>query len=177
MNSFFNEELESSFDLLKSFESDPLEGSNDKKNPFQFDINSFNEINNYQSVIYIITIPFYAIASWLTNLIMRQKLLYNFTEHMVLNIYYYAQVIIITAVLSILFLCFGFNYLLISGVVSLLIFVYHYFTLKRVFGLDLWHSIAFYVLVMTAFVVIGFVILILFVLFLFILSYKNGSLG
>lgn len=178
MNSFFNQELESSFELLKSLEGkDALENSKTTKNPFEFDINSFNEINNYQSVIYIISIPFYAIASWLTNLIMRQRTIFNFTEHLVLNIYYYAQVIIITAVLSILFLCFGFNYLVISGVVSLLIFIYHYYTLKRVFGLDFWNSIAFYLLVMTAFAIIGVVLLIVLIIIIFVNGHINGTIG
>ena len=169
LNTFFTEELESSFKVLES-----LDGSSDGKaksnNPFQMDFDSFEEITNYQSIIYIITIPFYAIASWLTNLIIKHTLRYNFTEHLVLNLYYYAQVIIITAILSILFLCFGFNYLLISGVVSLLVFAYHFYTLKRVFNLDILHAIAFYALVMTAFVLIGFVILLIFVLGLVIYS-------
>lgn len=164
MNSFFKDELESSFEILKSLESNtPSTTDSTKKNPFQMDVDSFEEINRYQSVIYIVTIPLYAVASWLANFVIKENLFYNFTEHLVINIYYYAQIIIITALLSIFFLCFGLNYLVISGLVSLLTFVYLYYTLKRVFGLDFWNSIAFFLLVMIVFGIVSFGLGILFV--------------
>lgn len=150
MEYFFSSELESSFEILKKIDS-----STQENNPFKFDVKSFQEINRYQSVIYIVTIPFYAVASWLTNFLIKPHYSYNFTEHLVLNIYYYTQIIIITAVLSILFLCFGLDYLLISGLVSILTFIYHYYTLKRVFKLDFWESIAYFMLVMIAFGIVG----------------------
>ncbi|MCA0153651.1 DUF3667 domain-containing protein [Winogradskyella vincentii] len=163
MDSFFTEELNSSFETLKSLESN----SNSKNNPFNINLESFDDINRYQSVLYVLTIPVYALASWLVNFIIRPNFFYNFTEHLVLNIYYYAQVIIITALLSIIFLCFGLDYLVISGVVSLLNFIYHFYTLKKVFKLDFWNGIAFYLLVMVVFGLIGFVIAIILLLIAF----------
>lgn len=156
MNSFFKTELESSFEVLKS-----IDNSASEDNPFKMNFGNMDDINKYQSIIYIITIPLYAIATWLTNFIIKPKFLYNFTEHLVVNIYYYTQVIIITALLSIFFLCFGLNYLIISGVVSLLTFIYLFYTLKRVFELDFWNGIAYFLLVMVAFVIIGTVVSIL----------------
>ncbi len=161
MNTFFKEELESSFKLLESLDGNLQTAENAKNNPFKFEVESFQQVNQYQSVIYIITIPFYALASWVANFIIRPKWAFNFTEHLVVNIYYYGQVIIITALLSILFLCFGLNYLLISGLVSLLVFAYHFYTLKRVFALDIWNAIAFYMLIMVGFFMLGIVISIL----------------
>jgi hypothetical protein len=128
MEYFFTSELESSFEILKKIDSSTQE-------------------NN----------PFYAVASWLTNFLIKPYYSYNFTEHLVLNIYYYTQIIIITAVLSILFLCFGLDYLLISGLVSIFTLIYHYYTLKRVFRLDFWESVAFFMLVMVSFVIVGMI--------------------
>ena len=129
-----------------------------ENNPFKLNFNSFEQINKYQSFIYILTIPFYAVASWIVNFIIRPRFFYNFTEHLVINIYYYAQVIIITSLLSILFLCLGLDYLIISGLVSLLTFIYLFYTLKRVFALDFWNGVAYFLLVMTTFFIIGFIV-------------------
>lgn len=166
LNSFFKSELESTFDLLKSMDSSASED-----NPFKMDFESFDQINKYQSITYILTIPLYAVASWLTNFIIKPKFSYNFTEHLVLNIYYYAQVIIITALLSIIFLCFGLNYLIISGVVSALTFIYLLYTLKRVFELDFWNAVAYFMLVMVAFGIIGLVLGIIILVFGFLYNY------
>lgn len=167
MNSFFKTQVESSFEVLNSIDS-----ATSKENPVKMNFGSFDDINKYQSIIYILTIPLYAVSSWLANFLIKPKFSYNFTEHLVLNIYYYAQIIIITALLSIFFLCFGLNYLIISGVVSLLTFIYLFYTLKRVFELDLWNGIAYFLLVMVAFTIVGIVIGILF----FAISYLTGYL-
>ena len=156
MEFFFKEELDSTFELLQSLDSNTLpKKESSKPNPFDFGFESFNDINKYQSIIYIITIPIYAVATWLINFIVKPHRHFNFTEHLVLNIYYYAQVIIITSLLSILFLCFGLNYLLISGLVSVLTFIFLFYTLKRVFRLDIWNAIAYFMLVMIAFVMLS----------------------
>ncbi len=150
MDSIFKSEMESSFKVLQSIDSSTAEN-----NPFKINANSFTDFNRYQSIIYIITIPFYAVSSWIANLLIKPKFKYNFTEHLVVNIYYYTQVIIITAVLSILFLFLGLDYLLISGIVSVLTLVYHFYTLKKVFHLSLVEAIAFFVMVMLFFFAIG----------------------
>ncbi|WP_431158854.1 DUF3667 domain-containing protein [Winogradskyella poriferorum] len=171
MNSFFKSELESTFESLRAFES----ATGGAKNPINSTINSqfesFEEINNYQSVFYILSIPLYAFGSWATNFLIKPVYKYNFTEHLVVNIYYYAQVIIITAVLYILFLFLGLDYLVISGVVTVLIFIYHFYTLKRVFQLDFWNGVAFYLLVMVAFGIIGAIIGILILIAGFLYGY------
>ncbi|RNC86691.1 MAG: DUF3667 domain-containing protein [Winogradskyella sp.] len=157
MESFFKDELDSTFEFLKSIDANTLpENANAKQNPLNFE--SFNDVNKYQSIIYIITTPFYAISTWLTNFIIRPNRHFNFTEHLVINIYYYGQVIIITSLLSIFFLLFGLNYLVVSGIVSLLTFVFLFYTLKRIFKLDIWNAIAYFMLVMVCFVIIGIAI-------------------
>lgn len=156
MNTFFKEQVEMSMEALNV-----LDSSQSDNNPFKMNPEAFDKINNYQSIVYIITIPLYAIATWLANFLIKPNISYNFTEHLVLNIYYYAQIIIITAILSILFLCFGLDYLLISGIVSVLMFIYFIYTLKRVFQLDALNALAYFLLVMVGFAIVTVLIMIL----------------
>ena len=172
MNTFFSEDLESAMDFMKPLE----EATGGKDNPFNSNpLGSFEEINRYQSLIYILTVPMYTLATWLAYKIIKPIKRYNFTEHLVLNLYYNAQIIIITAVLSIFFLCFGFNYLLISSFVSLLLFAYLFYVLKRVFNASFWEALAHFLLVMIAFFIVIMIIGVLIVLagFLFALIFKD----
>lgn len=155
MNTFFSEDLENTFDFLKGLENSSAGKDNPlSTNPF----GSFEEVNNYQSLMYSFTVPLYTLATWLTYMVIKPARRYNFTEHLVLNLYYNAQVIIITAILSILFLCFGFNYLVISGFVSILIFAYLFYILKRVFETSFWDTALHFLIVMIFF---GIIIIIL----------------
>ena len=128
----------------------------------------FNQYNNYQSIIYILTVPFSAISTWVAYTIAGDKR-YNFTEHIVINLYYSAQVIIITALLSILFLCFGFNYLTISGIVSILSLAYFFYVLKRVFSNTFWETLLRYILVMLSYLFIFFIVIVITVVIVFII--------
>ena len=162
MNNFFLDALE----LDNGFLKEALEKqSNPETNPFG--AFSFEEANNYQSIIYIISVPVSTIATWLAYYIIGIRHL-NFTEHLVINLYYSAQIIIITAVLSILFLCFGFDYLMISGAISVLTFGYLFFVLKGVFKTSFMMTIAHFLIVMVAFGFIFFVLVILAVILAFI---------
>ncbi|WP_161792631.1 DUF3667 domain-containing protein [Psychroserpens damuponensis] len=147
MNTFFSDDLAHAMDFIKPFEK----ATGGKENPYYSSLASLEEINNYQSIIYICTVPIYTLATWLAYKIIKPVRRYNFTEHLVLNLYYNAQVIIITALLSILFLCFGFNYLLISGVVTFLVFIYLFWILKRVFNVSYLEGFAHFLLVMCMF--------------------------
>ncbi|MGS2726740.1 DUF3667 domain-containing protein [Psychroserpens sp. BH13MA-6] len=147
MNTFFQEDLDSASEIFTKLQK----SQNSENNPFN-DFN-FYDYNNYQSVIYILSIPISTIATWLAYFILGSRR-FNFTEHLVLNVYYYAQVIFITAVLSILFLCFGLNYLVISGFVSVLIYVYLFYVLHRVFHTSFWDTALHFILTMAILVVI-----------------------
>lgn len=120
-----------------------------KDNPFSPANFDYAQINNYQSIIYILTVPFSAIATWIAYYIIGDRR-FNFTEHVVLNLYYSAQTIIVTAVFTILLLCFGVSYVLISSIVALLTFVYFFYVLKRVFKTPFWDTVARFILVMLA---------------------------
>ncbi len=151
LNTFFAEALAIDTDFLTDYSK--LE--NQENNPFKD--YKFADWNNYQSVFYIISVPISAIASWLAFWL-AQKRRFNFTEHVVINLYYSAQIIIVNSVLSIIFLCFGFNYLLISSYITVFLFGYFYFVLKRVFALKFWDSVIHFLLVMIVYIVLFLII-------------------
>ena len=153
MTTFFKEALELSPEIKEAIESSPSQ----KNNPF-FN-GSFNYMTNYQGLIYILTVPFSALASWLGYYFLGERS-YNFTEHLVLNLYYSAQIIIITAVFSIIFLLFGLNYLIVSTLIVLPTFLYLFYVLKSVFKDNFWDALAKFLVVMVIYASI-FLVLVL----------------
>ncbi|WP_296384351.1 DUF3667 domain-containing protein [Winogradskyella sp.] len=157
MKTFFKEALEFSPEILQAIESSPSQ----KNNPF---LNgSFDDATKYQGIIYILTVPFSALATWLGYYFLGERS-YNFTEHLVLNLYYSAQIIIITAVFSIIFLLFGLNYLIVSTLITLPTFIYLFYVLKRVFKDSFWETFARFLFVMVIYIGVFFIIGILIVL-------------
>lgn len=162
MTTFFKDSLDFGAGFNEGFKA----SSATVDNPFKdFD---FNSILNYQGLIYILTVPFYALSTWLAYYILQQRI-YNFTEHLVLNLYFSAQNIIITSVFSILFLFFGLDYVLVSTILTVPFFVYLFYVLRRVFKNSFWETLAqfllvmvFYVLSMLVFFIFGVVLVLLY---------------
>ncbi|WP_430467652.1 DUF3667 domain-containing protein [Winogradskyella ouciana] len=153
MTTFFREALEFDSEFLNTIAKAP----GNEHNPF---LNSgFDGMTNYQGLIYIIMVPFSALGSWTVYYFFGDKR-YNFTEHMVINLYYSAQIIIVTAVFSILFLVFGLNYLIVSALITLPTFIYFGFVLKRVFKESFWETTAKFILVMLVYL-FAFILLML----------------
>ena len=123
---------------------------NQENNPFK-DTN-LEDFNNYQNLFYIISVPISAIATWAAFFIAGKRG-FNFTEHIVLNLYYSAQIIIINSVITIALLSFGINYLLISGYSTVLIFAYFFYVLKRSFYMKFAEAIGMYILVMIFYII------------------------
>lgn len=141
MTTFFKEALIFDSELLNK----AAEAPGSEYNPF---LNfGYDGMTNYQGIIYIIMVPFSALGSWCVYYFFGDKR-YNFTEHMVINLYYSAQIIIITAVFSILFLIFGLNYLIVSTIITLPTFIYFGYVLKRLFKESFWETFAKFILVM-----------------------------
>ncbi len=141
MTTFFKEAIDIGPDFMQGFNSS-IEKTD---NPFKGFNNS--DLMNYQGLIYILTVPFTALGSWLAYYLLGERM-YNFTEHLVLNLYYYAQIIIITAVFSILFLLFGLDYLIVSTIITIPTFAYLFYVLKRVFKASFWGTFARFLFVM-----------------------------
>ena len=96
MTTFFRDAIGFDSQLNQTIQSMPGR----ENNPFagiESDI-----FTKYQGLIYILTVPLSALGTWLAYFITRNRK-YNYTEHLVVNLYYSGQIIIITAVFSILF--------------------------------------------------------------------------
>lgn len=139
MLTFFQDELE--FEFLKELQNHPSQ----KDNPFLQ--SNFEDSNQYQGLLYIVSLPFAAFSTWFAYYIAGDKR-FNFTEHLVLNIYYSAQIIIVTAIFSILFLIAGLNYLIVTLILTVPLFIYLGFVLHRVFEDSFWDSVAKFLLTM-----------------------------
>ncbi len=154
MNTFFKEAMELDPDMF-GMNFDP---ETQKDNPFN-NI-KYEDYNNYQSLIYVLTIPFSAIASWLTYFILGIRH-YNFTEHAVLNLYYSAQVIIVNAVITIGLLCLNVDFMTTTYISTFFILVYFFYVLKRVFKSSFLIALAHFLLVMVIYGVLFAFIMIL----------------
>ncbi|MGC1205164.1 MAG: DUF3667 domain-containing protein [Flavobacteriaceae bacterium] len=156
MNTFFKDALQVEDMFGASFKDMP----NQENNPFLPQNFDYSQINNYQSLIYILSVPFSAIATWLAYKIIGDKR-FNFTEHIVLNLYYSGQIIIVSSVLTILFLCFGIDYMTITYIVTAITFIYFFHVLMRVFNSNFLNTLASFLLFL---VVLGVIFLIVFIL-------------
>ncbi|WP_299226677.1 DUF3667 domain-containing protein [uncultured Psychroserpens sp.] len=163
MNTFFREAME----LDPNMFGPMMDSEAQKNNPFRnFE---YADYNNYQSVFYVLSIPFSAISTYLTYWISDLRR-FNFTEHLVINLYYSAQIIIINAFVTIVLLCFGVNFMLISFLSTLFILIYFFHVLKRVFNTSLLMTFVHLILVM---IILGFIFIVLIVL-VSILGYFLG---
>ncbi|NRA93568.1 MAG: DUF3667 domain-containing protein [Psychroserpens sp.] len=143
MNTFFKEAMEMDPEMFMPIKD--LEGQ--ENNPFR-DF-GYSDFNNYQSVFYSLSVPLSAISTYLAYWVagLRQ---FNFTEHLVMNLYYTAETIIINAILIITLLCFDVDFMRINYISSGIIIIYFFLVLKRVFKTSWILSIAMYLLVMAA---------------------------
>ena len=99
-------------------------------------------------------IPFSALSTWLASKVARLHQ-FNFTEHVVINIYYNAQVTIFSALIYTTTLALGLNYFTVSYIITALYVVYFFYILKRVFQLPFLMAFALFAL---TFVALGIVV-------------------
>lgn len=158
MNTFFKEAVHESMGFMEGINDMP----NSDKNPFA--PMDFDQINNYQSVIYVFSVPISALSTWLAYYIVGDRR-YNFTEHIVINLYYSAQIIIISSLLYIVFLFMGVDYLWISTIVSILTFVYLFFILHKIFKTAIAESIGRFILIMVFYAALFVVIFLIMLVF------------
>lgn len=109
-------------------------------------------MNNFYSLINIISIPFSAIGSWVVYKLYVKK--YNYAEHIVINTYYAAQLSIVSSLLAIIFVCFGVSYMDFSFFIMPVIFIYFWYILKRIYNMSILDSIAYMMLYTIAYFII-----------------------
>lgn len=112
--------------------------------PNQNSINSIfedisNLMNKYFNLLYVISLPISAFGSWFTYKIYVKK--FNFTEHLIINTYYSAQLLSFLAVLAVICACFGISYMDFSFYSLPIAFVYFWFILKRIYEQSIFDSL------------------------------------
>lgn len=88
----------------------------------------------YQTLLYLVFIPIFAVLTWIIFLNKRK---FNFAEHLILNLYGYSQasIFIVTAYFLFIWNETIFKYLMIGGI--FLQMLYYAYMLKRLFALSL----------------------------------------
>lgn len=159
------------FFLIKTFFAEQLE------NPFQFTDPNMNNSefsenyqkamndmmtggNNFQSIIYILMVPFSAIGTWVAYYYTGLKR-FNFTEHIIINLYYTAQTIIISSLFTVSCAILGAKMTIAATLVTILGFIYQCYAFKKVTGQNSIETIA---KIIFSYIVIGLQILVLMIL-------------
>lgn len=128
---FFMEHIFNNPELYKiPFLEEFAKNVDQKNNPF---LNGeFDGLNSGQSIAFTLGIPFSALSTWLSYWITGMRR-YNFTEHIVINLYYGAHAVIVSAFIYIAMLGFGINFFIAIIGVSLFSYIYFFYVLKRIF--------------------------------------------
>lgn len=94
----------------------------------------FDNTAKFQTIISLTSIPVYALFS---KLMFLKNKSYNYTEHIIINIYLFAQFTIATFPVMLIALVFGANYLVLTYSAILFQVFYVAYALKRIFKIDL----------------------------------------
>ena len=166
MTTFFKEAFEFSSELSGNMQSI----ANKENNPYGNVM--YDMFTKYQGLVYILTVPLSAVGSWLSYYISGERK-YNYTEHLILNLYYSAQIIIITAVFSILFLLLGLNYLIVSTILTLPTFLFLFYVLKRVFKESFLNTLAKFILTLVIYMTLLILLFVLIAIVLVVITLAN----
>ncbi len=140
-----------------------------QKGAEDFQRNNMNFVQEYQSFVYMLIVPGYALIS---KIVFFDYKKYNYTEHLVANMYITTHLAICSSILVFLALFFGINFGIISliSIPAQILCTAYYF--KRLFSL----SFKIMVLKTLFFSLILTVLLIVFSFFTAITMYYNGTL-
>lgn len=126
-------------------------------------------MNEYMSLIYLTGIPFSAMITWITFL---KERTYNFTEHIVINMYVTAQYIIGSALLYLLFFALDININILITLVTVLYVIYFGFVFKQLYQLSIptlilrfMYSIVLFIIQMIIIIILMTLIMVVYVKF------------
>lgn len=130
--------------------------------------NNISFVEEYQSIIYMLLVPVYALIS---KIVFYSIKTYNFTEHLVINMYLSAHFSIVSSL--VVFICsfLGINYFLAGSLIIPVQIVYSAYGFKRLFNLS-FKSI---VIKTILFLIVSFIVFILYSIIVAILMYSNGD--
>jgi len=123
----------------------------------------------YQSLIMMLYVPIFALLSKIVFFNIKK---YNYTELLVIFMYIFAQISIISIITTLIFAIFGISYLTISYILPPLYILYSAYCLKLLYTLD-FRRIALKTLF---FLLMLIIVVVLFIILYGIILYFNGSL-
>ncbi|MEZ4797422.1 MAG: DUF3667 domain-containing protein [Flavobacteriaceae bacterium] len=130
---------------------------------------NMNFMLEYQSLVYMLIVPVYALASKILFFNNKQ---YNYTEHLVINMYLTAHLSIISTILVLIASLFGVNFG-IFGLISIPFqILFSAYCFKRIFSL----SMSSIILKTLLFLIMLFILFIIIIIVSLIVMYFNGSL-
>ncbi len=123
----------------------------------------------YQSVLMMLYVPLYALMAWITFIGIKK---FNYTELLVIFMYIQAQISIAGAIIAIIAVVLGANFIAFSFFMILLMILYSAYCLKRLYNL----SPAEIILRTLIFLIILGVIFVLFSIVAGVIMYLNGDM-
>ncbi len=100
----------------------------------EFQKNNMNFMQEYQSIVYMLIVPVYALVS---KIIFYNFKKFNYTEHLVINMYLAAHFSIVSSILIIASSFLGINFGIVGIIVIPLQIIYSAYSLKRLFKISL----------------------------------------
>ena len=135
----------------------------------EFQKENMNFVQEYQSIIYMLIVPVYALVSKIVFFDFKQ---FNYTEHLVLNMYLAAHLSIVSTILVLTTSLFGFNFNMVGLFLIPLQILFSAYCFKRVFDLNIKTILLktiFFVLILT-------ILFVIFSVLTAIMMYYNGTL-
>lgn len=160
-------------DAQNSFFTDSFQiGSQSTEKP-PFDFPAF--FNNYQGVFFSILMPFIAIGTWLVYLTKRK---YNYTEHLVINLYLTAQTIYVSFFIYLLFAAFNIqNFLIASIIVTPPLMLYGAYVFKKLYKSSFIKSLIKYIAAYIIYTIVFSLMMLIVLVIFFLYLYSTGKLN
>lgn len=144
-----------------------------QKGQEEFMANYISTVMEFQSLIFVLTVPFYALISKLVFFDIKK---YNYTEHLVTNMYISAHFSIIGTVMVLISLLLGINFSAVGMAVLLLQVVYAIYCFKRLFNLSIFKILLKTLLFLLIVFVLFIIMIILVVAIMFLTNGFDGMI-
>lgn len=152
------------------------ETANSESNDFMIKSQTINGyLLEYQNVLFTILMPFLAIGSWIVYL---DKGKYNYTEHLVLNIYINAQWIFIGFLLYITMAIFNISDFFVASLIATPIsIIYSSYVFKRVFNTTYFNALLRYLAAFMIYMITFSILMVIIVILILIYLFATGKLN
>ncbi|MDO1499889.1 DUF3667 domain-containing protein [Winogradskyella maritima] len=170
--------------ILKSFFPEFLDAQNDMFGMTKVEgdnpVNTYNELvgksmSEYQNVMFTVLMPFLAIGTWIIYLDKRR---YNYTEHLVINLYINSQWIFVGIVINVGLALFGVSNIMMASIIAMpLSLAYGSYVFKRLYGNSFLNSLLRYIAAFIIYMFAFSIIMVIFVIGFFIYLFATGKMG